>query len=190
MSYDPYAQQPQHPPKQSLWRTANRVAVVPLFALAVVALLTTTGVLQYGTCDWQADGASKNAKPPPAPGKTLALSVRAGTNETTQKLREGLVEGLKKAGVENLVDNPQTRPRAQVVVEEQRGRYTPFWAPLFVKVRVLLDTTRGKDQDGPALDATITIEGTCKGLVGKDQWGGDWVPVAVDEVLQRLVPKS
>lgn len=182
-------QQPQEPQKPSLWKKANRIAVVPLFALAVTALLTTTGVLSASTCDWKADVQKKSSAPLPK-GKQLSLSIRAGTNEIGTKLREGVTAGLKAKGVQDIVDNPLTRPRAQVVVEEQTGRYTPFWAPLHLKIRVLVDTTRGRDEGGVATDAVVLVDGTCTGLVTKDTWVGDWIPLAVDEVVKTLTPAS
>jgi hypothetical protein len=182
-------QQPQEPKKPSLWTKANRIAVVPLFALAVTALLTTTGVLSASTCEWATEVQTKSSAPIPK-GKPLALSIRAGTNDIGAKLREGVTAGLKERGYTDLVDNPMTRPRAQVVVEEQTGRYTPFWAPLHLKIRVLMDTTRGKDDGGTATDAVILVDGKCTGLVTKDTWVGDWIPAAITEIVKALAPPA
>ncbi len=175
------------PPKMSLWKRANRIAVVPLFGIAVIALLTSMGVLSYSTCEWTKNGdvgATKGTAD--APMKVVSLVVRAGDNDIAKRIREGVTAGLTEGGVAQIVSNPTTWPRAEIVVEEMRGRWTPFWAPLFVKTRVFLDL---KKRDGRVVDGTVQLEGSCTGLVSKDTWRFDWIPGVVDDAVKQLLRK-
>jgi hypothetical protein len=166
-------------------RRWDRVLAVVLLVFGVVALLPVTGIYTHTSCEWvqtpTVTGASTLK-----PGVTLSLSVRAGDPALQKKMRDALEAGLTAKGVAKFVDNPVARPRAQVVMEEMAGRWTPFSAPLKMKVRVLLNERKGA---GDVLDASIVIDGTCTGLVSRDQWQDEPLGKVLDEALTQLAPR-
>jgi hypothetical protein len=169
-------------------RRWDRYFAVVLLVVGVVALLPVTGVYTNTSCTWTQAPSAKGTSPFKAgnpSGMTLSLSVRAGDNELTKKLRAGIEKGLTDKGFSKLVDNPVARPRAQIVIEEMAGRWTPFWAPLSMKARVLVNERKGA---GDVLDATYLVDGKCTGLVSREQWQSEPLDLVVAGVLQELVP--
>jgi hypothetical protein len=147
--------------------------VLPVFLLVVsaAALLPVTGIYTATQCDWKVHSDADTTTTTP---KTLALSVRSGDNDLTAALRSALNERLEQGGVTQIVDNPQTRPRAVLTIEEMRGRWTPFYAPLSTKAHLGVDR---KDAKGKAesMHGTLRVDGACWGLVNKDRWRADVV---------------
>jgi len=168
---------------------SNALAVV-LLLIGLVAALPLTGVFTKATCTWETSTQTTTSLAPGDKALTsLALLVRSGDAALTPALRADLIEGLKSRGVTDIADNPVTWPRADVTVTEVSGRYTPFYAPLTMRTRVILDRKKGGG-GVHAVDATIEVTGRCTGLVGKDEWMAGPRRHVVAAVLDRLMPAT
>lgn len=168
---------------------SNALAVV-LLLIGLVAALPLTGVFTKATCTWETSSQATSTLGPDDKALTsLALLVRSGDAALTPALRADLIEGLKGRGVTDIADNPVTWPRADVTVTEVSGRYTPFYAPLTMRTRVILDRKKGGGANH-AVDATVEVTGRCTGLVGKDEWMAGPRGHVVAAVLNLLVPTA
>ena len=148
---------------------SNALAVV-LLLIGLVAALPLTGVFTKATCTWETSSQATSTLGPDDKGLTsLALLVRSGDAALTPALRADVIEGLKGRGVNDIADNPVTWPRADVTVVDISGRYTPLYAPLTMRTKVVLDRSKG-DPRGHVVDATVEVTGRCTGLVAKEAW--------------------
>ena len=166
-------------------RRLNWVVFVLLLIIGGAALLPITGVWSHASCAWQSAGPAASTS---AALQTLSLSLRTPDVGTGTGLRQRLEEGLKGRGVKELVDNPKTYPRAQITVTEMDGRWTPFWARLKMKTNVVVD--RKKDRKGTDVSVDVVVEGSCKGLVSRDEWQATALDRVASEVIAHVLPRS
>ena len=146
----------------------NAVAVV-LLLVAIAAVLPVAGIYSNATCTWDTSTQTVTSRVDNRAMPGLALLVRSGDAAVTSALRADLIAGLAARGVTDVADNPVTWPRADVTVVDISGRYTPFYAPLTMRAKVVLDRSKG-DPRGHVVDATVEVTGRCTGLVGKEAW--------------------
>ena len=154
-----------------------------LLVIGAAALLPMTGVYSNAACVWSSDGPPSSSS---SPLKTLSLSIRTPEVTTGVGLRARLEAGLKAKGVSDLVDNPHTYPRTQITVTEMDGRWTPFWARLRLKTNVVVDLK--KDRKGHDTNVDVVVEGSCTGLVSKDEWQNGALDRVAAGVLAQIVP--
>ncbi|MDP2340846.1 MAG: hypothetical protein Q8O67_07810 [Deltaproteobacteria bacterium] len=168
-----------------MFKRLNWVVFVLLMVIGAAALLPITGIYSNASCEWTAQSPAVAAdKLTPLP--SLSLSLRTPDATLGVGLRERLERGLKKGGVVELVDNPHTFPRAQITVTEMDGRWTPFWARLKMKTNVVLD--RKKDRKGTDVSVDVVVEGSCKGLVTRDEWQGSGLDTLAEHVIAQILP--
>ena len=156
---------------------------VLLLIIGGAALLPITGGWSHASCAWQSAGPAASTS---AALQTLSLSLRTPDVGTGTGLRQRLEEGLKGRGVKELVDNPKTYPRAQITVTEMDGRWTPFWARLRLKANVVVD--RKKDKQGHDVNVDVVVEGSCSGLVTRDEWQASALDVLAKDILAHVGP--
>lgn len=165
----------------------RHVLFVFLMIVAVLALLPLAFGVDVSRCDWH-DSVERKGDPGArevADGY-FGLSVKAGDGAFTKELRAAIEQRLHAGGVANLVDNPVTRPRADIVLEEGQLRWLPFYASARTRVRVLL-TRKGKIAEA-GLDSRATVEGSCYGLVSHGKWRGSLMDRLADHAAQGILP--
>lgn len=156
--------------------------------IAVLALLPLAFGVDASSCDWQE---SVDRKGDPGAREVVdgyfGLSIKAGDSAFTKELRAAIEQRLHTGGIANLVDNPITRPRADVVLEEGQLRWLPFYASVKARVRVLL-TRKGRIADAAGLDTRATVEGSCWGLVSQGKWRAALIDRLADDAAQGILP--
>ena len=167
-----------------MFRRLNQIVFVVLIVVGAVAALPTLGVVDAATCDVAA-----TATPPlvpstasPSAPATLSMSLRAGDMTVADALRARVEDGLRRAGAEKIIDNPQHYPRATVTVSAVAGRWTPFWATLRTETTVVFD--RKKPRAGAHdVEVTFVVYGSCRGLVAREGLQG----AALDRLGEQVV---
>lgn len=168
----------------------RHVLFVFLMVVSALALLPVLFGVDASQCTWKRDLTSKGEAAARAPKDgPFGLSVKTGDGEITQALRTALEERLRAAGYTNLVDNPVTRPRADVALEEAQMRWLPFYASVKARVRGVL-TGPGRGAQARGLDTSATVEGSCLGLVAPATWRAALVEQLADGVAQGILPKE
>lgn len=166
----------------------RHVLFVFLMVVAVLASLPWAFGVDASRCDWQSgveskgDPASRAAYDVP-----FGLSVKTGDGEVTKQLRAAVEERLRGGGIANIVDNPVTRPRADIALEEAQLRWLPFYASAKTRARVLL-TRPGRGAQARGLDSQVTAAGTCIGLVSFAKWRAALVEQLADGAKQGVLP--
>ncbi|MCC7073980.1 MAG: hypothetical protein IT383_21910 [Deltaproteobacteria bacterium] len=167
----------------------RHVLFVVLMIVTVAALLPIAFGVDVSSCDWHEDF---DRKGDPASRALVegqfGLSVKAGDAEVTKELRAAIEERLRAGGITTIVDNPVTRPRADIVIEEARLRWLPFYASVATRERVLL-TRQGRGADASGLDSKATLDGTCLGLVSPRAWRARLVDHLADQAAHGILPE-
>ncbi|OGQ10211.1 MAG: hypothetical protein A2138_08635 [Deltaproteobacteria bacterium RBG_16_71_12] len=155
--------------------------------MALLALLPLAFGVDVSRCDWHDSVERKgDTGAREVADGYFGLSVKAGDGDITKALRAAIEQRLHAGGVTNLVDNPVTRPRADVVLEEGQMRWLPFYASVKARVRVLL-TRKGKIAEA-GLDTRATVEGTCWGLVSQHAWRNALIDRLADHAAHGILP--
>ncbi len=166
----------------------RHVLFVVLMILTVLALIPAVTAVDVSRCDWH-DGFERKGEPTTraAVEGPFGLSVKAGDGAVTKELRTAIEERLRAGGITSIVDNPVTRPRADIAIEEARLRWLPFYASVAARQRVLL-TRQGKGAAAQGLDSRATLEGTCVGLVSSRVWRERLVGRLADQAASGILP--
>lgn len=161
-----------------------------LMVVTALALLPLLFGVNASTCDWKSDATGKGlVEARQKTDEPFGLSVKTGDGDITRELRAATEERLRAGGIANLVDNPVTRPRADVALEEAQLRWLPFWATARTRVRAVV--TGAKRQPGPnGYDTTVIVEGSCMGLVSQGAWRKALVEHLADGVAKGILPKE
>ncbi len=162
----------------------GRVFFVVVTLLLVLSLLPTLGIFHHETCEWHDEAKATRTSFMKVPNLNgLSISVRSNENELGGQLRERITAGLAARGVSGFVDNPVARRRLTLTLEEMSGRWTPFYSSVKLRTRTFVDLDDQKDRSAHSADVTVTVEGSCTGLVKKD----GWLDGAVDRVAAATV---
>lgn len=166
----------------------RHVLFVVLMVITVLALLPAVLGVDVSRCQWRDDVDRKGdpATRGPVDGQ-FGLSVKAGDVEVTKELRAAIEERLKAGGIAEVVDNPVTRPRADIAIEEARLRWLPFYASVVARERVLL-TRQGRGPGAAGLDSRATVEGSCVGLVSPRAWRASLVEHLANQAARGILP--
>lgn len=161
-----------------------------LMVVTALALLPLLFGVNASTCDWKSDATGKGlVEARQKTDEPFGLSVKTGDGDITRELRAATEERLRAGGIANLVDNPVTRPRADVALEEAQLRWLPFWATARTRVRAVV--TGAKRQPGPnGYVTTVIVEGSCMGLVSQGAWRKALVEHLADGVAKGILPKE
>jgi hypothetical protein len=166
----------------------RNVLFVILMVVTVVALLPLFLDVDASRCEWSDGFEGKgNAEARAVVTTPFGLSVKTGDGDTTKELRAAVEQRLRAAGIANLVDNPVTRPRADLALEEAQLRWLPFYASVHAKGRALL-TRPGAGAAAAGYDATARLDGTCYGLVSQTAWKRALVDHLADGLVRGVLP--
>lgn len=162
----------------------GRVFFVVVTLLLLLSLLPTLGIAHHEECTWKHDAkATRTSFMKASNLNGLSISVRSNENEIGKQLREHITAGLTARGVSGFVDNPVAKRRLTMTLEEMSGRWNPFYSSATLRTRTFVDLDDQKDRAPHSADVTVTVEGSCMGLVKKD----GWLDAAVERVATATV---